>query len=312
MAKAGREDEPLYLGIEIGGTKLQIFAGDSSGRILERQRFDVDTARGARGIRSQLQKSLPSLVRRIRPRAVGIGFGGPVDWKTGKICRSHQIEGWSGFSLGKWCSDLADAPVLVENDANLGAFGEAIRGAGRGFESVFYVTLGSGVGGGFVQGGKIHHGAPPGEAEIGHLRLDKTGVILEERCSGWSVNKKIRAAVLKKPQGALARIVGEHQVHEAKFLAPALKAGDRQAGQILAETADDLAFGLSHATHLFHPHVIVLGGGLSLIGEPFRAAVAGALPGYLMKVFAGGPKIVLSELGADAVPVGALCLAKTA
>src|SRR5437867_2964353 len=82
--------------------------------------------------------------------------------------------------------------VTVDNDANIGALGEAVRGAGVGKNPVFYVTLGSGVGGGLVVDGSIYHGATPGEAEIGHVRLDRTGLRVEERCSGWAVDEKIR------------------------------------------------------------------------------------------------------------------------
>ena len=96
---------------------------------------------------------------------------------------------------------------------------------------------------------------------------------------------------------------------EARFLASALHQGDAVAARILRETADDLAFGLSHVVHLFHPQAIVLGGGLALIGEPWRAAVAAALPTYLMSAFQPGPRVLLSALGEDVVPVGALLLA---
>ena len=102
-----------------------------------------------------------------------------MDWRTGKICCSHQIEGWSDFDLGGWLKKLTGALVFVDNDANVAALGEASHGAGRNANPVFYVTLGSGVGGGLVVDGRIYHGATPGEAEIGHVRLDRAGTILE-------------------------------------------------------------------------------------------------------------------------------------
>lgn len=312
MAERGPTRGGLYLGIEIGGTKLQIFAGDSEAKIIDRRRFDVKKSKGAAGIRRQLQKSIPSILEQFQPRAIGVGFGGPVDWKTGAILCSHQIQGWDSFPMGTWLADLSKARVVVENDANVAALGEAMRGAGRGFETVFYVTLGSGVGGGLVQSGKIYHGLPPGEVEIGHLRLDKCGATVEDRCSGWAVNKRIRAAAAKNPKGILAQLIKNQRGQETRILLKAVKALDRQAIQILRETADDLAFGLSHVTHLFHPDVIVLGGGLSLLGEPWRELIAHRLPRYLMRAFGRGPKIVLSGLKEDAVPVGALHLASRA
>ncbi len=88
--------------------------------------------------------------------------------------------------------------------------------------------------------------------------------------------------------------------------------GDPDATVILQETAEDLALGLSHVVHLLHPQVIVIGGGLSLLGEPLRSAMANALPAFIMKAFAPGPVVALAALGEDAVPVGALELAKSA
>ena len=95
----------------------------------------------------------------------------------------------------------------------------------------------------------------------------------------------------------------------ASLLPVALKAGDLAAQSILREIIEDLAFGLSHVVHLFHPEVIVLGGGLSGLGEPLRGGVEQTLPGFIMEAFRPGPRIALAALGEDAVPVGALLLA---
>jgi len=160
-----------YLGIEIGGTKLQLVLGDDNGRIVQRRRFEVERTKGAAGIREQIERGSGELLGSVIPLAIGVGFGGPLDWKTGKIFRSHHIEGWSDFELGQWLQKLWGAPAFIDNDGNVAALAEATHGAGRRCNPVFYVTLGSGVGGGLVQDGKIYHGAPPGESEIGHIRI---------------------------------------------------------------------------------------------------------------------------------------------
>jgi glucokinase len=182
-------------------------------------------------------------------------------------------------------------------------------GAGDDADPLFYVTLGSGVGGGLVAGGRIYHGASPGEAEFGHLRLDRDGATVESRCSGWAVDARIRRLREEEPNSLLARNLPSAPGGEAKLLAPALAAGDPAAGRVVREVAADLAFALSHAVHLFHPKIIVLGGGLSLVGDPLRTAVAAHLPLHLMEAFLPGPDVRLAALGEDAVPVGALCLA---
>ena len=233
-----------------------------------------------------------------------------MDWSTGKICCSHQIEGWSEFDLAGWLREQTQSPVFVDNDANVAALGEVLNGAGVGHNPVFYVTLGSGVGGGLVVGGGIYHGATPGESEIGHVRLDRSGATVESRCSGWAVDARIRELKGKEPGGKLASLIGDERGGEARHLASAIKQGDATANQVLRELAEDLAFGLSHVVHLFHPQVIVLGGGLAGVGEPLRAAVESAVRRFTMEAFAPGPGIRLAALGEDAVPVGALHLAR--
>ncbi len=299
----------MFLGIEIGGTKLQLVLGSADGQVLQRRKLPVEPERGGAGIREQVQNAVPELTARNTVQAVGVGFGGPVEWRTGKICRSHQIEGWSGFELGAWLRELTNVPVRVDNDANVGALGEATHGAGVGSNPAFYVTLGSGVGGGLVVDGRIYHGATPGEAEIGHVRLDRKGTIVERRCSGWAVDRRIRNLKRTEPASLLARLAAANPGAEARHLANALNQGDVAAGRVLQETAEDLGFALSHVAHLFHPQVIILGGGLSKTGEPLRAAVEAQLRRFVMDAFAPGPRIVLAGLGEDAVPVGALELA---
>ena len=236
----------MNLALEIGGTKLQLVLGDEAGTIHVRQKLAFDRAVGAAGIRQLIERALPELLGGRQIRKVGVGFGGPVDWETGKICRSHQIEGWSDFDLGSWLRQLAGAPVVVDNDANVAALGEALCGAGVGFNPVFYVTLGSGVGGGLVVDGRIYHGAKPGESEIGHVRLDRDGTIVEARCSGWAVDARIRELKIKEPGSLLARLAGQTEGGEAKHLAAAWQQGDATARRLLQQTAEDLAFGLSH------------------------------------------------------------------
>lgn len=298
------------LAIEIGGTKTQFYAGTSTGEILERRRFSVSAESGAEGIRQNLAAALPELIAKWQPAAIGVGYGGPVDWRTGQIVKSHHVEGWNQFPLGEWLAKQAGVPVFVENDANVAALGEALHGAGRGADPVLWVNLGSGVGGGLVTGGRLYHGAVPGEVEIGHIRLERDGTIVEDRCSGWGIDRAIRAEVSSRPDTLLAKIVAAHPPGgEACHLSEALPQHCPAALGILQNAAREMAFALSHAVHLLHPEVIVVGGGVSLLGEPLRAAIAEYLPGFLMDAFRPGPRVALAGLREDAVPVGALALA---
>ncbi|MGV3772219.1 MAG: ROK family protein, partial [Verrucomicrobiales bacterium] len=111
-------NQRLILGIEIGGTKLQLVLGAADGEILQRERLQVNPLLGGAGIRSQIEGALPRIIDGRQLAGAGVGFGGPVDYRTGKICCSHPFEGWSDFEFAPWLQKLISAPVRVHNDAN--------------------------------------------------------------------------------------------------------------------------------------------------------------------------------------------------
>lgn len=307
-----------YVGIEIGGTKLQIVAGDDDLRISHRFRVAIKKEDGATGILKPMEALLDDLTRSVEPIAIGVGFGGPVDHVSGRILTSHQVNGWSGFELAAKLKQRYNVPVVLDNDANAAALAEALIGAGKDKARVFYITLGSGVGGGMVIDQKLYYGAMPGEVEVGHLRLDRQGTTLEACCSGWAIDKKIREAIQRQPSGKLYELawggegVGEGEGGEARHLAQALAHGDATARHILHETAATLGFALSHVVHLFHPDIMVVGGGLSLIGPMLTDAIGAELDQHLLKAFLPGPPVVVAQCGEDVVPLGALMLAREA
>lgn len=301
-----------YIGIEIGGSKLQVVAADANAAIAERRRVAVDPSKGAQHIRDHIERLVVELSARGTPAGIGVGFGGPINIDTGQVALSYHVEGWADFQMKSWLRDLCDAPVNVDNDANTAALAEALRGGGRGFSRVFYVTLGSGMGGGMVMDGNVYHGARPGESEVGQMCFDPSGATVESHCCGWAVDRKIREYVGTHPGSQLAGMVGNSVRGEAVHLLPAMHAGDPGARAIFEEVTSDLAFGLSFPSHLFHPEVIIIGGGLSLMGEPLRQAVADRLPALMTAALKPGPAVKLAELGEDVVCVGALLLAQQA
>lgn len=297
-----------FLGIEIGGSKLQLVLGNEQAEILSRFRFMVDPKHGADGIKRQIRDALNKIPLHS-VGAIGIGFGGPVDHHTGKILTSYQVTGWSDFVLQDWLEKETAIPVWMDNDANVAAYGEALHGAGKSFKKVFYITLGSGVGAGLVLDQQVYHGAGCAEAEFGHILLDRKGTTVESSCSGWAVDEKIRSHAKLYPDSLLARFTKGYSRGEATVLSRALMEEDKPALEIFEQTVDDFSFALSHVVHLLNPDVVIIGGGLSLIGEPIRKWTEQKLEGYLMEELRPGPAIRLSALKEDAVPVGALCLA---
>lgn len=300
-----------YLGIEIGGTKFQAVVGDTYGHIVDRYRTSVDKSRGGAGIREEIEKAVRHLSG-YKPVAVGLGFGGPIDFEKGRVCTSHQVEGWNNFPLASWLGKLTGLPVEVDNDANTAGLAEALSPSNKKYKSVFYVTLGSGMGGGMLLNGSIYHGEKPGEAEIGMMPFGRNAGTMESHCCGWSVDRKIREYAGANPSAVLSRLTKDMSGGESRHLAAAVAAGDPGALAILEETADNIAFALSYAVLLFHPKIIVIGGGLSLTGDPLFTRINEYLPTYVVPSFHPVPEVKMAELGEDVVCKGALHLARKA
>ena len=312
----------MYLGIEIGGTKLQLGLGLGDGVIAALWRGGVDPAAGGEGIRRQIVGALPELLAKAgveRPalKGVGVGFGGPTDDATQSVIKSHQIAGWDGFPLGAWVAELVGVPAVICNDADVAGLGEALFGAGKGLSPIFYMTIGSGIGGGLVIGGEIYRGVGRGAAEVGHIRprigalnYDKP-MTLESVASGWGIARGIEAY-----RNVGSKLAGRTELLDitdldAKKVVEAARRGDEFAGCILRDATDAVAEAISTVILLLCPRRVVIGGGVSLIGDdlffrPVRAKVAERE----FAPFAGLTDIVPAALGEEVVVHGALALAR--
>jgi glucokinase len=312
----------VYLGIEIGGTKLQLGVGADDGKLAALWRGNVDVVAGPDGIRRQIQAAVPELLQRAgldrsRLKGVGIGFGGPVDDRTRTIIKSHQIEGWDNFPLADWIADLTGLPAALGNDADVAGLAEALHGAGKGLSPIFYITVGSGIGGGFIIDGEIYRGMGRGAAEIGHMAFfnGEGWVTLESVASGWGIAERARELV-GAHVGAESSLVGQLVQGDWSRLTPdliaeAARKGDDFAKTRLNDTWDYLAEGICHVIALLCPRRIVIGGGVSLIGdEMFFAPLRRFVAERVFKPFAGLTDIVPAALAEEVVVHGAIALAR--
>jgi len=207
------------LAAEVGGTKLQAALGTADGRVVARERRGTGPGEGAEAILHWLEDALEALLAKgaalgHRPEAVGIGFGGPVETASGTVVTSHQVPGWQGIPLRRQLEDRFGLPVTVANDANAAGWAEYCCGAGEGTSPFFYMNIGSGIGGALVLDGRLHDGQGRGAGEIGHTYIPDwtaaagTAVRLEERCSGWAIERRIRAWTVSDPSCTWARLCG--------------------------------------------------------------------------------------------------------
>jgi glucokinase len=308
----------LSIGIEIGGTKTQVGIGSMEigllpGGIVRRS---VNPENGAKGILSDLISMVDELLVSkgntiSEIHKIGIGFGGPLDSSRGVTLKSFQIDGWTDFRLKEWAEAQWHRPVILENDASTAALAEYKFGQGRGCSRLFYITVGSGVGGGWILNGRIDNGQGLGAAEIGHMWVPhpRTGQFaeLEQVCSGWAIGQRARQAAFEV-QSLMQEMAGSIGTIDAKIVYQAAEKGDETALCILQETCQTLGMAISNIVALLHPERIVLGGGVSLMGPLFWDLLQAAFRSRVLPVFAPKVELVPAELKEDVVVIGALCL----
>ncbi len=305
--------EELYIGVEIGGTKIQCVVGTPAGELKHAERFGVDLAEGAEGIRRELSKRVPRLCGRFPVRAVGVGFGGPVQSARGKTIISHQVEGWKDFPLREWFEELTGLPAVVENDSNCAGWAEYRLGAGRGCGSMVYMNIGSGIGGALVLEGRLFNGQGFGAGEIGHtwVPLPEGGTSrLEDAASGWAFVRRLRRTYPLEKGGILADLCeGVRERIDGPTAAQAALKGDPWAAEAFLREAEIVGFALANVITLLCPEVVVVGGGLALAGsvllDPLREVVARRV----IRAFSGCYRISESLLREHSVTKGALLLA---
>ena len=278
------------LAIDIGGTKfsMAVFEGE---RIVDRESHATDRAGG----RESILDRIAIIIDKWKPRycfdRCGIGFGGPVDFERQRVVLSTHVAGWNDFDLPGHLTKLLGFVPIMDNDANAGALGEALYGAGRGFRPLFYMTLSTGIGGGIIiSGDAVYRGADSYAGEIGHLTVRPDGPnclcgshgCLERMCCGlW----------LERDHG-------------------------RPASELLRDPAFveryvvDLALGLKAAIMLLNPARIVIGGGISKAGDRLLIPLRAELRRQITAWSRARIDVVPAELGDDSVLYGAMALAQ--
>jgi glucokinase len=245
----------------------------------------------------------------VKPRVVCVSFGGPVDNDGG--IRSMHVAGWDSINLSSELQQAFNAPVKVENDANAGAVGEFTFGAGRGFPTMAYFTVSTGIGGGVILDGKLYRGAHGMAAEFGQFILDdsahapqyaagKPGT-LEGLACGPAIAREGRAALKR-----LGRALPEHLT--AKDVFAAAKNGEAWALEVRDKAVSHLARGVAAAICAYDLQRIVIGGGVALAGETLFAPLRVYVTRYLPHFLEGKCSVVQAELGDYAALMGAVAI----
>lgn len=314
--------EPCAIGVEIGGTKLQLAIGTLQGEILTVCQGRVTAEQGAQGILGWLKTNLPALMEQAaqlgyRPAVIGCGFGGPIDTPRGRVLKSIQIQGWDDFPLVQWLQEEFRLPAIMANDTNAAAWGEFCQGSGRGLQHFFYTNIGSGIGGGIILHGNLYDGQGYGAGEFGQTFVpDWTSTIpgaaerLENLCSGWAIERRLRSSQQIPASSALMELChGDRQLIDCRMLHQAALAGDDFALQEIERVGWTIGIALSNVLSLINPQRIAVGGGVSNMGEVLFEPIRRSVKAHEFISSVGHYEVVPCELKESIVLVGAILLA---
>ena len=274
------------LAIDIGGTKFSMALFGEGARMLERHSESTDREGGRDWMLDRILQVARGWTGFER---CGIGFGGPVIFSEQRVALSTHVGGWSDFRLTAYLEENLRVPAVMDNDANVGALGEAIHGAAQGARPMFYMTLSTGIGGGIVTEHGIYRGADSYAGELGHLTIRPGGPVC--LCGARGCFERLCCGLwLERDHGRPAQQLMQDPAFVERYVV-------------------DLALGLKAAIMILNPARFVIGGGIPKAGE----ALFGPLRAELRRQFTDWSRarldVVPAALGDDSVLYGALELA---
>ena len=292
----------LAIGVDIGGTKISAGIVSVKGEVRHVQTIPTPVADGPEAVLQAIIDQAQRLVA-LEPHvmAVGIGTAGMVDFEHGVIAHANpNLPGWTGMSVGECVRAAVDLPVYVDNDVNALAIGEGRFGAGRDYQALMYIAVGTGVGGAIVINGNIWRGASYSAGEVAYLVAgwDENGkpIWMEDRTAGPAMEKQYQIL-----SGVSERV-------DLRMITERAQAGDTLAIQVIQDGARLLGIVLGPLVAAIDPEVVIIGGGVPNIGSlwwlPFEKALRDSPLPALASV-----KIVPANLNTHAVLVGAAALA---
>ena len=309
------------IGVDVGGTKVLGGVVDDLGAVLKTARRDTPRE-GGTALTQAIADVAKELMDEFPVDSVGVSAAGFVSSDRKTMLATPNIAGWNGVDLDYQLTSLIGLPVVIENDANAAAWGEARFGAGRGKRHMLMLTVGTGIGGGIVVNGDLYRGAFGIAAEIGHIRVVPEGHLcgcgargcFEQYGSGNALMRHAREAIAASPDIArnlLSRGDGTIEGLTGKAITDAAREGDAVALAAFNTTAQWLGAGIASLSVILDPECVVIGGGVIDAGEillkPTRDALERSMP------FAGKhpyPEIIAAQLGNEAGLVGVADLAR--
>lgn len=315
--------EKKILAVDIGGTKVAAGLVTAAGKIASRVRTRMEAHGSAADGLTAVFEAIDIVLKKergTRVSAMGVSVPGWVDADTGTVLSAANLPCWKDFRLAREIEKRYGIDVRVANDAKAAALAEAVWGAGRGYRSVFYATLGTGVGTGFVIDARIYRGRRGPAGEGGHTIIDFHGPecgcgkrgCAEMYISGPAIAREARERIAKTPAGnssAMVKLAGGDAANvTAETVAKAAAAGDSLAKEVLDEMAERLAIWLGNIIDLLEPDAIVIGGGLAELAISMLPTVRKHLGRWACSPGHEKTAILKASYGAESALAGAAAL----
>lgn len=315
--------KPLVVGVDLGGTKVATVVARSDAAIVSRVTRPTEPERGVDAVVATIIDSVREAVAEAGAKlddvaGVGVGSPGPLNPETGVVVFAPNLK-WHDVPLVALMRQALGVPVYLENDANLAALGEARYGAGRGSKNMIYITVSTGIGGGLILGGEIYSGSSFVAGEVGHMIItDEDGSpqcgcgnhgCLEALASGPAIARMARELIRHGEETMILDLVhGNIELVTSEVVGRAALAGDAAAIAILGKAADYLGIGIANLVNILNPDTVVIGGGVSRVGEILLKPVREVVAERALRPAFEAVRIVQAELGPDAGVVGAVSL----
>jgi glucokinase len=309
--------EKMIIGVDLGGSKINAILADCHGNILRQKLKDTLAQEGPDAVITRVIECIKQVVSGADIAGIGIGAAGACEAATGVITLSPNLPGWYNIPLRDIVQREFNLPVYLENDANVAALGEHCFGGAAGIANLIYICVGTGIGGGIMIDGQLYHGVSGSAGEIGHMTIDINGLPCPCGNSGcWetlaSGTALAREAVKRIEAGAQTSILnfadGQLDKVSAHRVFLAAQEGDRLANELISHTAYYLGVGLVNIVNIFNPQLILIGGGLSRMGQLLLQPATKVVRERAYELPARAVRIEMARLGAESEALGAVAL----
>ncbi len=295
----------MTIGLDIGGSKINGVLLDQNQEVINKSRIKITSSESSSKVLAQVFDCIQELLpEKNLVQGIGLGVPGPIDLKNQQVLNPPNLAALKNSHLSREVENKFKIKTVLDNDTSCFSLAESVLGAGKGKKVVIGVTLGTGVGGGIVINNKIFQGSNDSAGEIGHMIIEKGG----RQCScgnkGCLESYLSASGIFKTAKEQELKVKNSKQVWELA------KKGNKKAIKVYNLTGEYLGIGLANLVNVINPDIIIIGGGISEVGEFLFESARAIMSKNILSPLAKHTEVVKSQLGDDAGAIGAALLCR--